>query len=96
MAIQQKFGQQTEEPTKTPGNKPIAKFRAGKFDTAVWSQPSPSGRGEMFSITFRKSWTADNGKSFSEQKMSIFSREISDAILVLQKTHEALRVKEQK
>lgn len=108
MTIPQKYGQ--EELTKTPGNnlkaglsnvgsgtanKPVWKHRAGKFDVAVWSQPSPTGRGEMYSVTLRKSWTKD-GTHFDEQKMSIFSRELPDAILLLQKTHETLRLKEQK
>jgi hypothetical protein len=75
-------------------NKPIKKFRAGKFDAAIWSQPSKQGEGELFSITFRKSWTKD-GKTWDEAKMSIFSREIPDAIALLQTVHSDLRVSEQ-
>lgn len=80
----------------TNGNKPIWKKRAGKFDAAVWEQESKIAGGKpTHSVTFRKSWTKD-GKNFDEAKMSIFSRELPDAIALLTEVHNELRVTDQK
>jgi hypothetical protein len=83
----------TNEQT-TKNAPPVFKARAGRFDVAVWENEVKGQSGRTFtqqSVTLRKSWTKD-GKKWEEQTIGIFSREVPDALLALQKAFEHMRL----
>ena len=83
----------TEE-KKEENNKPIKNIKAGCVQVAIWKNKGKD-ESEFNSITIKKSYTKDDGKTWGETD-SFNTKDLPKAILCLQEAYKELVLKENK
>ena len=85
---------------KQMANKPIAKFKSGSIDSAIWlNDISKDGKKfQMKTISLTRSYTKDDGKTWEKEVINFRPQQLINLLVVLNQIQTALflNVKEDK